>query len=613
MMKVLKESSNIVGENIENLKRLFPEIVSEGKVDFDKLKLVLGEEVNGKDEKYFFNWSGKKECFKNIQTTSKGTLTPSEKESVNWDSAENLFIEGDNLEVLKLLQKTYFNKIKMIYIDPPYNTGKDFVYKDNFHNNINAYLEQTGQSNGDGVKLTTNPETNGRYHSDWISMIYPRLFIARNFLREDGVIFVSIDDHEVHNLRKIMDEIFGEENFVAQLVWENKEGGGSSDSKFFRLKHEYVLCYSKNIDVCTITGEGQEEDSSYSFEDEFVKERGRYKLIKLNSFSIQYSKSLDYEIKLPNGEKITPHENGKRGCWRWSQDKYAWGVKNKFIEFRENAEGKLWVYTKQYFKVDNNNNPITRQIPYRGVISKFSSTQATKQLEKLMGKKLFDYTKPYDFIEFLITLGSNGEDEIIMDFFAGSGSTGQAVLEINKKQSLNKKFVLIQLPEPTNDTSLARKEGYKTISDIAKERIRRVIKNLGDKKVGFKVFKLQKSNYKIWEKYEGKDEKELKKQLQLFKSPLIEGYKDISVIYECIIKEGYNLNSKIEKTTIKSNSVYKIIDGDLFFYLCLDSDIKDKTIDELKLKKEDMFICLDDSLNDSRKKNLSIQCNLKTI
>lgn len=448
--KIFKESQEIIQEKITELKKTFPEVFSEGKVDFEKLKLTLGEEVNGNDEKYSFNWAGRKESFKNLQTTAKGTLIPSKDESIKFDESENLFIEGDNLEVLKLLQKSYFNKIKMIYIDPPYNTGKDFVYKDNFHNSIKAYLEQTGQLNDDGVKLTTNPETSGRFHSDWISMMYPRLFIARNLLKNNGVIFVSINDNEVYNLRAVMNEIFGEENFISQLVWENKEGGGSSDSAFFRIKHEYILCYAKDINECRINGEEKEEDSSYSFQDEFVKERGKYKLIKLNSFSIQYSSSLDYEIELPNGEKVSPTENGKRGCWRWSKKKLDWGIKNKFIEFKENAEGKLWVYTKQYFKVDNDNKPIVRQIPYRAVISKYSSTQATKQLEKLMGKKLFDYTKPYDFMQFLIGLGSNtDENDIILDFFAGSASTAHAVLDLNKNKESNRKFICIQLPEKT--------------------------------------------------------------------------------------------------------------------------------------------------------------------
>jgi len=229
--EVSKESLDIPEEKMVGLYNLFPEVFSEGKIDFNKLKEALGEEIDNKDEKYSFNWNGRKEALKNIQTTAKGTLVPQEKESVKFDSTDNLFLEGDNLEVLKLLQKSYFNKVKMIYIDPPYNTGKDFVYKDDFKNSIKAYLEQTGQTNGDGIKLTSNPETSGRFHSDWITMMYPRLFIARNLLREDGVIFVSIDDNEVHNLRMIMNEIFGEENFVAEIVWRKTDNQANIGKK----------------------------------------------------------------------------------------------------------------------------------------------------------------------------------------------------------------------------------------------------------------------------------------------------------------------------------------------------------------------------------------------
>lgn len=618
--KVSKESLNISEEKIEELKKVIPEVFTEGKIDFEKLQRTLGNEIDGKDEKYSFNWAGRKETFKNIQTTAKGTLKPAEKESVNWDKTENLFIEGDNLEVLKLLQKAYFNKIKMIYIDPPYNTGKDFVYKDNFKNNIQSYLEQTGQSK-DGIKLSTNAETNGRFHSDWISMIYPRLFVARNLLREDGVIFISINDREVHNLRKVMDEIFGEENFLAQLIWENKEGGGGSDSSFFRIKHEYILCYVKDICSAEINGVEISNKERYTSSDKHVNNRGRYYLQKLNQASIQYSKSLDYPIISPDGDKLLPKQGNKRACWRWSENKVKWGIENDFIEFKKDREGNWQVYTKQYMNVDNEGNPIERKNRPIAVIDKFSSTQASKHIEKLFGKKVFDYSKPYQLIEYLISLAST-QDDYILDFFAGSSASAEAVLSINKNDEKNRKFIMVQLPEKTTQENI--KKDYENIAEIGKERIRRVIKEFEKENrgklikknnidLGFKVFKLDKSNYKIWEKYEGQDAKELKKQLELFKTPLISGYKNDDVIYECIIKEGYSLNSKIEKTDVKSNKVFKVTDGDLFFYISLDQEIKDKTIDELKLKKENMFICLDEALNDSKKKNLSIQCNLKTI
>ena len=621
--KVSKESKDLVEDNIEELKKIFPEVISDGKIDFDKLKLTLGQEIDNKDESYSFNWAGRKDAFRNIQSTAKGTLVPSEKESVNFNETKNVFIEGDNLEVLKLMQKSYFNQIKMIYIDPPYNTGHDFVYKDNFKNGIKAYLEQTGQLNGEGFLLTTNPETSGRFHSDWISMMYPRIFLARNLMSEDGIIFVSIDDNEVHNLRRIMDEIFGEENFVAQIVWENREGGGGSDSTYFKIKHEYILTYAKDISQLVIKGEDKGEEDSFTFEDKHVKERGKYELIKLNSASIQYSKSLDYPIKAPDGTDIVPSYGNKRACWRWSKEKEEWGVKNDFVVIKKDRDGKWAVYTKMYFKVDNEGKPIKRTNRPIGVISKYSSTQANKKMYELMGGKVFDYSKPYELIQYLITLIPETEFTAL-DFFAGSGTTAQAVFEQNLLDGGERRFILIQLPEKTaEENSNGQKQEYANIAEIAKERIRRVIKKIekeGKSKLekrkydlGFKVFKLEKSNYKIWENYEGQDVKELVKQLDLFKSLLVNGYDDYNVIYECIVKEGLNLNAEIEKIDISGNTIYKVSDGNQSFHICLDEKIKQENLNKLDLKKDDLFICLDSSLDDSKKVNIALQCKLKTL
>lgn len=623
--KIEKESMNIPEDKLSQLKLSFPETFSEGKIDFERLKVILGGMVDEREEKYSFSWAGRSEAIKNLQITSKGTLIADKKESVDFDSTENLFVEGDNLEVLKLLLKSYFGKVKMIYIDPPYNTGNDFVYKDDFRNSLQSYLEQTGQSK-EGVKLTTNPETSGRYHSDWLSMMYPRLFIARNLLKEDGVIFVSIDDNEVHNLRMMMNEIFGEENFVAQLVWENREGGGGSDSRYFKIKHEYLLVYSKQIETAEINGVDITNEDRYTETDEYEAQRGKYLLIKLNSASIQYSKSLDYPIKAPGGSEIIPSYGNKRACWRWSKSKVEWGLKEGFIVIKKDKNGDWAVYTKQYLKVDNDGNQIERSMRPIGVIPGFSTTQANNQLEELFEKRIFEYSKPYELMKYIVNLVTKyNEEDLVLDFFAGSGTTAQAVFEQNLEDDGNRKFILVQLPEPTPEDSEARKVGYKTIADIGKERIRKVIKKIkeeqkqkkldpGNKQdLGFKVFKLSKSNYKIWENYEGKDLDELKKQMTLFKDSLVEKCNDIDVIYECIIKEGYSLNSTIEKLPIKSNIIYSITDGDQSFYITLDTEIKEKSIDELKLTKDTLFICRDGALSDSKKVNLSLQCNLKAI
>ena len=617
--KVSKESQYIVNEKIVEVGKLFPEIISEGKINFEKLKLTLGEDIDGKEEKYSFNWAGRKESFKNIQTTAKGTVSPAKDESVNFDNTENLFIEGDNLEVLKLLQKAYFNEVKMIYIDPPYNTGKDFVYKDNFHNSIKAYLEQTGQSDGDCVKLTTNPETNGRFHSDWISMMYPRLFIARNLLRDDGLIFVSIDDNEVHNLRLILNEVFGEENFIGQIV-RHALKGGTGPTNTMRRTHDYILVYSKDKENCEIGGL-ESEQLPLDQEDEKGKFRRGRELNKWGAGSRREdSPSMWFPIKAPNGDDVFPIRNdGTEGRWRWGKKKLLKAVADGDVIFEKRNNGTYIIYEK--IRSDEAGTKSYSTL----ITEKCTNADGTEDFKKLFdGKCLINYPKPLSLIKLLCNIANTNNNDIILDFFAGSGTTGQAVMELNIEDEEQRKFILVQLPEKTDEKSEAYKQGYKTIAEICKERIRRVIKNVGKEQkgklvkngnldLGFKVFKLEKSNYKIWEKYEGKDEKELKRQLELFKTPLISGYKEIDVIYECIIKEGYSLNSKIEKSEIKSNKVYKVTDGDLPFYICLDEKINDKTLDELNLKKDNMFICLDEALNDSKKKNLSIQCNLKTV
>jgi adenine-specific DNA-methyltransferase len=606
--KVSKESLKISEEKIEQLKKVIPEVFTEGKIDFEKLQRTLGKEINGKDEKYSFNWAGRKDTFKNIQTTAKGTLKPAEKESVSWDSTENLFIEGDNLEALKLLQKTYFNKIKMIFIDPPYNTGKDFVYKDNFRNSIKSYLEQTGQSSIEGFKLTTNLETSGRFHSDWISMIYSRLFIARNLLKDEGVIFVSIDDGEVHNLRKILDEIFGEENFVANIIWEKKYSP-ANDSKWISDNHDHILLYAKDKNQfnCKLLPRTEEMNKRYQNIDN--DPRGDWKPGGLSAKT--YSSKYDYPIKTPSGRVVNPP---KGSCWQVTKERFEELVKDNRVYFGKNNDSKPQI---KQFLTEVQQGMVAKSIWSHNEVG--HNQISRKEIVDLFGEYLFDTPKPTDLIIRMLLLSTNkNEDDIILDFFAGSGSTAHAVLKLNNKDGGNRKFICVQLPEKINKKSPAYDKGFSTVADVCKERIRRVIKNLEKNKknnldLGFKVFKLDKSNYKIWEKYEGKDAKELKKQLELFKTPLISGYKNEDVIYECIIKEGYSLNSKIENTDVKSNKVFKVIDGDLFFYISLDQEIKDKTIDELKLKKENMFICLDEALNDSKKKNLSIQCNLKTI
>ena len=581
------------------MRKIVPEAFTEGKIDFDKLKNTLGDIVDSNDEKYTLNWAGRSNTFKHIQTPSIGTLIPDKKESVNFDDTKNIFIEGENLEVLKLLQKSYFGKIKCIYIDPPYNTGQDFIYKDNFYENTKSYLEQTGQTK-DGIKLTTNPETSGRFHSDWISFMYARLFMARNLLSDDGVIFVSIDDREIHNLKFIMNEIFGEENFVISFVWR-KTDNQANIGNVANVK-EYILCYAKNkknhfFNKINLTEKALNE---YGYEDNKGKFRRAILLDKTRGRN-------KYSVKSPNGNIFT-------GPWMIKEEKFKKLEKNNGIHWTKNKSGNGQPYGKIYLKDSKG------MIPNDLLISRCGSNQeASNEITRLFGKRVFDFPKPTSLIEYLIKL-IPGINTIILDFFAGSGTTAQAALELNKKDGGNRRFILIQAPEKNRNTD--NKE-YSTIADISIERIRRAIKQIKENNqqklnvksnhdLGFKVFKLAKSNYKIWENYNGKDEKILKEQIKLFESPLIEKYKDKDVIYECIIKEGYSLNSIIEKINNKSNTVYKITDDEKSFYICLDKVIHN-IIEETKITSNDILICIDKALGDSKKINLSKQCILKTL
>lgn len=629
-VKVNLTSSNLSEEKLNELRSILPDVFSEEKIDWERLRTVLGDNIDPRVEKFSFTWAGKSAAIKNVITPSTSTLRPAKDESVNFDTTENIFIEGDNLEALKLLQKAYFEKIKVIYIDPPYNTGSDFVYKDNFSSPLKGYLTQTGQVDADGQKLQTNKETNGRFHSDWLSMMYPRLKLAWNLLRDDGVIFVSIDDNEVHRLRMLLDEIFGEENFVAEIIWLNKEGGGGSDSKNFKIKHEYILVFAKQIELLEIFGEQVENDSDYTNEDKYVAERGKFKLIKLNSFSIQYSQSLDYPIETPDGSEVLPSEDGKRGCWRWSKKKLQWGIENDFIVFKKNDKENKWiVYTKQYFKVDNENNPITRSLPPMAVIEEYSSTMATKQMESIFGKKkIFDYSKPYPLIKKLIKHVSKGkEDEIVMDFFAGSGTTGHAVLSANSDDGGQRKFILVQLPETIDIKSEAYKSGYKLITDISKDRLKKVIEgydeNIKKQDEGFKVFKLGESNYpeNTFEFDPDKSESENKiafdnylkkaKQYSLFE----DDENQLDVVFENIIKEGFSLNSKISEAKIGNNNLFVVEDAGRKLLICLDRKVDNNTIKILTGSeyKNQVFICIDQALDDTDKANLGLSLELKTI
>ncbi len=620
----------------EDLKKVFPQVFEDNKINFEKLKELLSSEIIEKeDDRFYFNWAGKSKFFKLIQSPAYGTLKPDKEESVDFDNTENIVIVGENLETLKLLFKPYFGKVKMIYIDPPYNTGKDFIYRDNFKEPLKDYLEKTGQIDSEGNKLTTRTKASGRYHSDWLNFMYPRLFLARSLLREDGVIFVSIDDNEVHHLRMLMDEIFGEENFVAIMIWHSK-GGAGTDPKTLSIETEYVLLYAKNKTNLKLN-KYTYDTSDYNLKDEYFEERGFYKLNKLDRKSLGYISSLDFPIEIdrlvaiPGGTK----EENKRKIWRWrwSKEKVEWGIKNGFIVLKEDKNSIVNAYYKIYEKVDNEGNPIERTRPYDNLIPNgITTSDGTAEIENIFGLRIMDYPKPTELMSHLIEIASNTND-IILDFFAGSGTTGHAVWDLNREDGGNRKFILVNLDEEVQDENI--RKDFPTVADICIERLKRVsekykkeneeqlINNQQD--FGFKVFKLDKSNFNLKDEFEiqeGENVEELKKKylewLGLFvDQPLVSGWQKIDVIYEVMLKEGLNLNSKIEQVEIKENNFYYVKDTEqnLEFYICLEDEISNEAVEEIRTSKYKgkMFIFLDKALTDNDKINLSAFVRLKVI
>ena len=596
--KIKQDINNVVNDNLKALEQLFPSAVKDGQLDIKALKEELGNFEEVGIERYELNWAGKQNAKKIVQQgIGNKTLKFVEKDSKNADTTENIYIEGDNLEVLKLLRQNYYNSIKMIYIDPPYNTGNDFVYNDIFKKGNDESDKEEGYVTETGERLEKNTKSNNsRFHTNWLNMMYPRLKLARDLLTDDGVIFISIDDNEQANLKRLCDEIFGEENFVVDLKWLNKEGGGSSDSKLFRVKDEHILLYSKNITQLEIKGLSPSNVDRYNKSDEYFEERGKYYLQKLGMGSIQYSKSMDYPILMEDGTFLYPSDNnsGKKAIWRWSKEKYEWGVKNGYIVARQDRNGKWVLYTKQYLNADNDGNIINRtQVPM-GIIFDFSSTQASKELKKLELNEYFDYSKPTNLIKYLIErIEKNG---IILDFFSGSATTAHAVMQLNSEDNGNRKYIMVQLPETTDEKLEAFKAGYKNIAEIGKERIRRAgekIKQeieeynsnlkLGEepKKVpdiGFKVFKVDDTNIKWYDLENFNEESQYS-----FDDPdsldFVLGSNDIDIVYEIMLRQNdVPLSKSLEVLTDIGNRTYFYAST---YLICLETEITEEMVEKL--------------------------------
>jgi len=580
MNKLDGESLDIVSENIEKLKELFPEVFSEGKIDFEKLQNELGKFIDKEQERYNFTWNGKQEAKKIAQTPSTGTLRPAPKESKNWDTTQNLYIEGDNLEVLKLLQKSYHKKVKMIYIDPPYNTGKDFVYKDNFKDNIKNYLELTGQVDSDGNRLSTNSDTSGRYHSDWLSMMYPRLKLARNLLKDDGVIFISIDDNEVANLRKLCDEIFGEDNFVGEIIRKTKSMTGD-DGTGFNLQHENLIVYSKNKKQTLLHGE-EKDFENYKNPDN--DSNGEWTSGDPSAKS--GGDSTYFEIINPYTNQIDLPPKGR--YWAFSKNSMNEYIKSGRIKFKSNIKkGERGFIFKRYKKeLQSIYNPVNSLFSTE---NEFMNQSGTKELKAIFNEEYFENPKPIQFIKKLLQYAIDKND-LILDFFSGSATTAHAVMQLNAEDGGERKYICVQIPEPTDEKSEAYKAGYKNICEIGKERIRRAgekivsdnpDKDLSNLDTGFKVFKLDSSNIKEWDS----DFDNLEQNLIDATENIKEDRSSEDLLYEILLKYGLDLTLPIKEKTIDGKKVFVIGFGALV--VCLDNDIATDTVEAIaKLKDE---------------------------
>lgn len=573
-----------VAANIDKIGALFPNCVTEtmkdGKVvraiDFDMLRQELSDVVvEGPTERYQFTWPEKRKSVLAANAPISATLRPCREESVDFDSTENLYIEGDNLDVLKLLQETYLGKVKMIYIDPPYNTGNDFVYNDDFVESTDAYMGRSGQYDDQGNRLVTNAESNGRFHTDWLNMMYPRLKIAKGLLSDDGAIFISIDDCEVENMKKMCNEIFGENNFVAQITWR-KIYGIKNDVKTFSVCHDFILIYSRTTDAWTPKLLPRSEDANARYKNPDNDPRGPW---KAGDFTGVGATSCTYPITTPAGTVLYPPK-GKH--WIASQANYEKLRADNRIWFGSNGD-RVPSIKRFLSEVKDGMSPSTFfDYPEVG-----HSDEANRDLKKLLEGSFFDYPKPTKLLQRLTYLGTD-KDSIILDFFSGSSTTAHAVMQLNAEDSGERKYIMVQLPEPTDEKSEARKAGYSTICEIGKERIRRAGKKVKEESplttkdldTGFRVLKLDSSNMK--DVYYNPDEYTMG---SLF--GMADNIKDDrtpeDLLFQVMLDLGILLSSKIEETTIAGKKVFSVADG--YMYACFDSDVSEETVKAIAQKK----------------------------
>lgn len=561
IQKMDGKSLDVTGVNKEKLKAVFPECFTEGNLDIDKLLSLCGEYIDNDFEKYKFEWKGKSECYRIAGKRSTGTLRPCPEESVDFENTNNLYIEGDNLEVLKLLQTAYYRKVKMIYIDPPYNTGNDFVYEDDFKDPMAKYKEITSQT------TKSNPETMGRYHTNWLNMMYPRLRLAANLLRDDGVIFISIDEREVDNLKKVCNEVLGEENFIGSFIWRKKDGGGQA-KEYFAIEHEYIVVYRKSEQLQWIDKTEERSISQYNKKDE----RGNFKVTKLakwgNTARREDRPSMYFSLTAPDGTEAFPiAPDGNDGRWRVGKERMA-ELKSSDLIYWE-RKGDNWVpYEKEYF--DNQ----VRIIKKRSILYDVANTgDGSNVLTDTFGRKdVFENPKPVELLKEFIESSATDTD-IILDFFSGSATTAHAVMQLNAEDGGKRQFIMVQLPEVTDEKSEAFKAGYKNICEIGKERIRRAGAKIKEQNtnvdVGFKVLKLDTSNLVKWDDTPTDDTEALKERFDTMIKSLKFDRTELDVVYEVMLKLGVPVTEKVFEKQINGRKVYSIGDDSLIL-VCLD-------------------------------------------
>lgn len=587
--KLLLTTPNPIEERLEALRELFPEAFKEGKLDLETFKQLLGEKVETGRERYGLSWAGKAEAIRAVQIPSSGTLRPRREQSLDFDTTENVIIEGDNLEVLKLLQQAYHGKVKLIYIDPPYNTGNDFVYPDDFREGVRQYLRFTGQLSEDGVRLTTAAEEGGRVHSKWLSMMYPRLQLARSLLRDDGVIFVSIDDHELQNLRAIMDEIFGEENLIGVLVWHRRQRADNRNENNFSTDHEYLLCYGRTQNSKL---RGREIDKSkYSNPDN--DPRGPWASVDLSGLATKEQRpNLHYDIVDPKTGNVYP-PNPNRG-WSKSREKIEQMIAEGRIIFPTRPDGrpreKKFLAEIQKEETSFSSVLDSELVGY--------TTNGTREVTELFEGKVFDFPKPVALIKELISQATAPGD-IVLDFFAGSGTTGHAVFAQNAEDGGNRKFILVQFPEPLSKLELE----LETVADVTRARVQKAAERVrgGEKKsafrllepegqdLGFRAFSLDTSNFKLWD---GEAE-DIQGQLEGLVDNLVEGRSQEDVLFELLLKAGLPLSSKIQELVIAGQKVFSVGEGQLL--VCLERPIRAETLRAMMAlePKPLQVVCLD--------------------